>query len=93
MVEENQGEVKAETPAKEVSGWKKAVAVVIDLVVTFFGGGYLIAALTGGLTESGFELNGGPAFALFALIGVYFYVGYKVYGKTIGTLVMGTSKK
>lgn len=53
--------------------WKVIVAAILDFLLVFLGGGYVIAKLTGGITEGGFELNGWPAFLLFALIILYFW--------------------
>jgi hypothetical protein len=47
------------------------------------GGGYAIGDLTGGLTEDGFDIKGGPALVLFALIVLYFVVGSRYLGGTV----------
>jgi hypothetical protein len=65
------------------SMWKRVIAAIFDFFTIFIGGGYVIARLTGGITESGFNLAGGPAFALFALIIVYFLVGRRYAGGTL----------
>lgn len=75
------------------STWKRVVAVVIDLAVAFFVFGYIIAAIFGQTTAEGFELQGGPAFIFFAAIGVYFYLGYVVWKKSLGLMLMGLTKK
>ena len=54
--------------------WKVITAAILDFLLVFIGGGYVIARLTGGITEGGFQLSGGPAFALFALVVAYFVV-------------------
>ena len=56
------------------STWKLVVAGILDFLLMFLGGGYVIALLTGGTTAGGFELNGWPALLLFALIIAYFVV-------------------
>lgn len=54
--------------------WKVITAAILDFLLVFIGGGYVIARLTGGITEGGFQLSGGPALALFALVVAYFVV-------------------
>lgn len=46
--------------------WRKAVAAILDFIFVFGVGGYVIAAVTGNLTEEGFNFKGGPALLLFA---------------------------
>jgi len=41
----------------------------------FIAVGYAIAVATGSTTSGGFELNGGSAFLLFAMIAGYFFAG------------------
>jgi hypothetical protein len=68
--------------AEETSGvamWRRVLAFVLDLITSFGGFGYLIARFTGGLTESGFKLNGAPALLLFGLV-----IGYFVVARYIG---------
>ena len=72
-----------------VATWRKVVAAILDLVTVFFAGGLLIAHLTGGVTESGFKLQGGPALALFALIAAYFVIGGKYLGGTMWQRILG----
>ncbi|EKD61200.1 MAG: hypothetical protein ACD_54C00353G0003 [uncultured bacterium] len=68
--------------------WKVVIAAILDFLLVFFVGGYVIAKLTGGITESGFELNGLPAVALFALVAVYF-IGAKWVGGTVFQRLFG----
>jgi hypothetical protein len=63
--------------------WRRGLAGVLDFFTVFFVGGYVVAWLTGGLTNDGFRLNGLPAFVVFLLIGLYFYLGWKKLGGTI----------
>src|SRR5262245_26461845 len=71
--------------------WRKFAATVLDFVTVFFGGGLIIASLTGGLTptttETGtqiaFSLSGLPALILFVVIIAYYAVSYKSAGGTI----------
>jgi len=69
--------------AKPVSTARKVFAAILDFLTVFFIGGFIIGSLTGGTTESGFNLNGIPALILFALIIIYFVVGYKYAGGTL----------
>lgn len=68
--------------------WKVVVAAILDFFLIFLGGGYVIALVTGGTTDGGFQLNGLPALALFALVVVYF-VGMKRIGGTVFKRVFG----
>ena len=63
--------------------WRRAVAGTLDFLTVFFVGGYLIGWSTGGITQNGFSLNGLPALVLFALIALYFYLGWRRLGGTI----------
>ncbi len=63
--------------------WKRVVAVILDLVTVFAIGGYVIGALTGGLTSDGFSLNGAPALVLFAVVVAYFFVCRRYAGGTL----------
>jgi hypothetical protein len=69
------------TPA-ERPVWKVVVASILDFFAIFMVGGYLIARATGGLTETGFQLNGLPAVALFALVILWFFVLGRWFGGT-----------
>jgi uncharacterized membrane protein len=50
------------------------LAAILDFATVFAVAGYVIARLTGNLTENGFQLTGVPALVLFALIAAYFIV-------------------
>jgi hypothetical protein len=63
--------------------WKRGLAATLDFFTVFFGGGYVVGRLTGMTTENGFNLTGWPAFALFALIFVYFWIGRRYAGGTL----------
>ncbi|MFB9264509.1 hypothetical protein ACFFWD_15235 [Bradyrhizobium erythrophlei] len=63
--------------------WRRGLAGFLDFLTVFFVGGYVIGAATGQTTKDGFSLNGGPALLLFALIALYFYLGWKVLGGTV----------
>ena len=67
---------------------RRAVAVIIDSVLLGVLA-YLIAMTTGGTTEAGFQLQGGPFF-VFSLIGLaYYIVMEKLKGATLGKMAMG----
>ena len=70
-------------PAKPASTWRKVIAAILDFLTIFFVGGFVVGYLSGGLTDNGFDLKGGPALILFALIVAYFIVGRKFAGGTI----------
>ena len=72
--------------------WKKVLAFIIDLFGSYFILGYIIGALTGGISDGGFSLNGGPAFLLFALVVAYFVVMNKYLGGTVGKRILGIAK-
>lgn len=68
---------------KPIATWRKVVAAILDFLMVFFVGGFIIASLTGGRTDGGFNLNGWPAIVLFALIVAYFVIGYRYAGGTL----------
>lgn len=77
-----------ETGVKRVSTWRKVLAAILDFFTIFFVGGYIVAYLTGGLTDGGFSLQGASAFILFALIIAYFVVFSKYLGGTLWQRVL-----
>ena len=74
---------------KPVSAWRKVFAAVLDFVFVFVAAGYAIAYLTGNLTADGFDLQGGPAFILFAVIAVYFVAFARFLGGTPWQRLLG----
>lgn len=62
------------TDATKPATWRIVFAFILDLITSFFVLGFIVAWLTGGRTETGFELNGLPALILFALIIAYFWL-------------------
>lgn len=66
-----------------IATWRKVVAAILDFIFVFFVGGYLIGWATGGLTEEGFSLNGGPAIVLFGIVILYFVLLTRFAGGTI----------
>lgn len=76
--------------AEGVPTWRKVVAAILDFITVFAAGGVGIAQLTGGMTENGFQLEGLPALALFAIIIAYFVVGSRYAGGTIWQRILQT---
>ena len=79
-------------PAARAAMWRRVLAPILDFIMTFAVGGYLIGAATGNLTPGGFDLNGWPAALLFALIVAYFYVGRRVAGGTLWDRFFGIGR-
>ena len=77
---------------RHASLWRRILAGILDLALSFGGGGYLIASLTGDTTENGFELNGIPALILFALVIGYFVIFSKFLGGTIFRRLLGATR-
>jgi len=70
-------------PVAPAPVWKRVTAAVLDFLTVFFVIGWIIGAATGGTTDKGFELQGGPALLLFALIVAYFFIGRRYAGGTL----------
>lgn len=68
---------------KPVSTWRKVVAAILDFIFVFGVVGYVIARVTGNTTEEGFDLKGGPALLLFAIVILYFVIFTRFLGGTI----------
>jgi len=79
----------AESQPKPVSTWRKVVAAILDFIFVFAIGGYLIGHFTGNTTEEGFDLKGGPAFILFAIIILYFIIFRRFLGGTVFQRLLG----
>jgi hypothetical protein len=69
--------------AKPVATWRKVVAAILDFIFVFAISGYVIASITGNTTEEGFDLKGGPALLVFAIIILYFVIFTRYLGGTI----------
>ena len=69
---------------------RKVLAAILDFFTIFIAGGYGIARLTGGLTEGGFSISGGPFFLLLAVVVAYFVILSKFLGGTLWQRVLGT---
>jgi uncharacterized RDD family membrane protein YckC len=66
----------------------RGVAAIVDVVVLFaiF---WVVALVTGGTSEGGFDMQGAPAFLGF-LIGFLYYVASEaMYGATLGKMLLG----
>ena len=74
---------------KPVATWRKVVAAVLDFFFIFFLAGYAIGKATGNTTEEGFNLHGGPALLLFAIVILYFIVGRRYLGGTVFQRLLG----
>lgn len=66
-----------------VATWRIVLAFFLDLITAFVVIGYLVARATGGLTESGFQLEGGPALLFFILLVGYFVICNRYLGGTL----------
>ena len=66
----------------------RLVATIIDVVV-FFVLAWVVAMLTGGMTEDGFALNGGTALLPMVIWFVYFIGMEATVGATLGKMVLG----
>ncbi|KGF69987.1 hypothetical protein LL06_07720 [Hoeflea sp. BAL378] len=74
---------------RPVARWRIILAAVFDFFTAFLVFGYLVGSVTGGTTDSGFELDGLPALAAFALIIAYFWLGGRYFGGTIWQRILG----
>jgi hypothetical protein len=74
---------------KPVSTMRKVFAAILDFIFVMAIAGYAIAYMTGNLTEEGFNLKGGPAFILFAIIILYFVVFTRYLGGTVWQRLLG----
>lgn len=69
--------------AKRPSTWRIVLAFILDFIMVFWVFGLLVASIFGGTTEGGFNLSGGPAILLFALMIAYFVIFNRYLGGTI----------
>ncbi|MCC7321775.1 MAG: hypothetical protein IT542_12455 [Rubellimicrobium sp.] len=65
------------------------IAAILDFILAFGLFGWIVASVTGGLTEGGFSLSGWPAVLVFVLIAAYFLVLPRVIGGTVFQWVFG----
>lgn len=80
------------TPAQPAPTWKRVFAAILDFFTVFFGGGWLIGKAAGETTPDGFVLTGAPAFALFAVIVIYFIAGRRFLGGTLWDRILGIAR-
>jgi hypothetical protein len=64
-------------------------AAILDFIFVFAIAGNAIASMTGNTSEEGFELKGGPAFILFAIVILYFVVFTRYLGGTLWQRLLG----
>lgn len=79
----------AVSPPKPVSTWRKVFAAILDFIFVFAISGYIIAKATGNVTDEGFDLKGGPAFLLFAIVILYFLIFTRFLGGTVFQRLLG----
>jgi len=79
----------AVSQAKPASTTRKVFAAILDFIFVLVIGGYAIAYFTGNTTEEGFDLKGGPAFILFAIIILYFVIFRRFLGGTVFQRLLG----
>jgi hypothetical protein len=75
--------------ARPVSTWRKVFAAILDFIFVMLIAGYAIAYATGNVSQEGFDLKGGPAFLLFAIIVLYFAVFTRYLGGTVWQRLLG----
>ena len=77
------------SPPKQIATWRKVVAAILDFIFVFAISGYVVGYMTGNLSENGFELKGGPAFIVFAIIILYFVIFRRYLGGTVFQRLLG----
>lgn len=81
--------VTQSSAARPVSTWRKVLAAVLDFVFILVIAGYAIAYATGNVSDQGFDLQGAPAFALFAIVILYFVIFSRFLGGTVWQRLLG----
>ena len=76
-------------PRKPAGTVRKVFAAILDFIFIFALAGYVVGYFSGGLTESGFNLSGGPAFLLFLVVVLYFIVFRRYLGGTLFQRLLG----
>lgn len=74
---------------KQIATWRKVVAAILDFIFVFAIAGYVIGYMTGNLSDNGFELKGGPAFIVFAIVVFYFLIFRRYLGGTVFQRLLG----
>jgi hypothetical protein len=77
------------SPPKQIATWRKVVAAILDFLFVFAISGYVVGYMTGNLSDNGFELKGGPAFIVFAIIILYFVIFRRYLGGTVFQRLLG----
>jgi len=80
-------------PRKPVATWRKVLAAALDFIFVFAIAGYVIGYMTGNLTDGGFELKGGPAMMVFAIVALYFAICIKFLGGTVWQRLLGVKSR
>jgi uncharacterized RDD family membrane protein YckC len=74
---------------KRAGWWRRALAGGLDFWILFIVLGYAVGWLTGNLSErGGFDLSGWPAGAVLALMVLYFWIGWRYAGGTLGDRIL-----
>lgn len=68
---------------RQPATWRIVLAFILDFFSIFWISGLAVAALFGGMTENGFNLNGPPALLCFVLMIAYFVIFNRYLGGTI----------
>ncbi|MHB1161121.1 MAG: RDD family protein [Chloroflexota bacterium] len=77
-----------EHPLRHKGVGPRLAAALVDSILHFVFA-WLVAAQTGNTTDSGFDLQGAPAFLTFAAWGAYFVLFEGLLGGTVGKLILG----
>lgn len=68
---------------------RRGLAGFFDFLTIFFVSGFAIGSMTGERTPDGFHLSGMSALACFAVIILYFYLGWNKLGGTLWQRILG----
>ena len=80
-------------PVAAAPMWKRVVAPILDFIMVFFVGGYLIGCRDRQPQSRAASISTGwPALLLFALVVAYFYVGRRVAGGTLWDRFFGIGR-
>jgi uncharacterized membrane protein (DUF485 family) len=82
-----------EIDVPNTAGCRQYVANVLDVLLFLFGGGFLVAKLTGNATRHGFHLEGWPFLALIVLFVVYVAIAKRYLGGTLFEHLFGLGRK
>lgn len=77
--------------SSSVPTWKIVLAAFLDFLTIFFVAGFIISAIFGGRTGSGFNLEGMPALLLFAVVIAYFVLAPR-FGGTLWQRILKTRR-